>query len=70
LRTEDEALLRHGFQIDEARRRRPVCVDGRHANRARVLEQLGRDPRLIATAIQTVGSKGYDGFALAVVSSL
>jgi hypothetical protein len=24
-------------------------------------------PRLSATAIQTVGSKGYDGFALALV---
>lgn len=25
------------------------------------------EPRLAATAIQTVGSKGYDGFAIAVV---
>jgi predicted O-methyltransferase YrrM len=33
------------------------------------LEKLGNDPRLDATAIQTVGSKGYDGFALAVVKS-
>lgn len=32
------------------------------------LEQLGSDPRLVATAIQTVGAKGYDGFALALVS--
>jgi len=31
------------------------------------LEKLGSDPRLDATAVQTVGSKGYDGFALAVV---
>lgn len=31
------------------------------------LELLGRDPRLEATVIQTVGSKGWDGFALAVV---
>ncbi len=28
------------------------------------------DPRLTATALQTVGSKGYDGFALALVTSL
>jgi predicted O-methyltransferase YrrM len=28
---------------------------------------LAEDPRLDATAIQTVGGKGYDGFALAVV---
>jgi hypothetical protein len=25
------------------------------------------EPRVSATAIQTVGSKGYDGFAMAVV---
>jgi predicted O-methyltransferase YrrM len=31
------------------------------------LTRLGEDPRLEATAIQTVGSKGYDGFSLAIV---
>lgn len=31
------------------------------------LEDLGRSTRLSATAIQTAGSKGYDGFALAIV---
>lgn len=31
------------------------------------LHRLGSDPRLAATALQTVGAKGYDGFALAVV---
>lgn len=31
------------------------------------LEKLGAHPRLDATAIQTVGSKGHDGFALAIV---
>jgi len=31
------------------------------------LEKLGKDPRLDATAIQTVGVKGYDGFAAAIV---
>jgi predicted O-methyltransferase YrrM len=30
-------------------------------------ERLAAEPRLIATAIQTVGSKGYDGFAIALV---
>ncbi|MBV7486547.1 O-methyltransferase [Bordetella sp. BOR01] len=34
----------------------------------RFLEALGHDLRLTATAIQTVGSKGWDGFSLAVVS--
>jgi predicted O-methyltransferase YrrM len=33
----------------------------------RALEQLARDPRLCATAFQTVGSKGYDGLAVALV---
>ena len=33
----------------------------------RVHELLASDPRVCATAIQTVGSKGLDGFALAVV---
>ena len=32
-----------------------------------LIEMLNTDPRVDATAIQTVGSKGYDGFALAVV---
>lgn len=31
------------------------------------LELLGSHPRLDATALQTVGTKGWDGFALAVV---
>ncbi|GAA3272525.1 O-methyltransferase [Paenarthrobacter aurescens] len=31
------------------------------------LEKMGQDPRLDATAIQTVGSKGWDGFAIARV---
>jgi predicted O-methyltransferase YrrM len=30
-------------------------------------ERLSREPRVTATALQTVGSKGYDGFVLAVV---
>jgi hypothetical protein len=33
----------------------------------RFLDLLSIDPRLSATAIQTVGVKGYDGFALAVI---
>lgn len=31
------------------------------------LEMMGDDPRLDGTVMQTVGSKGWDGFALAVV---
>ena len=49
-----------------------AITDGRpddvHAAGARrFLELVGADPRLAATAIQTVGAKGWDGFALAVV---
>ena len=33
----------------------------------RFLEALSADPRAIGVAVQTVGSKGYDGFAIAVV---
>jgi predicted O-methyltransferase YrrM len=33
----------------------------------RMFELIAREPRLSATAIQTVGAKGWDGFALAVV---
>ena len=33
------------------------------------LERLSADPRVTATALQTVGEKGWDGFALAVVVS-
>jgi predicted O-methyltransferase YrrM len=32
-------------------------------------EALAAEPRLEATAIQTVGAKGYDGFALARITS-
>jgi predicted O-methyltransferase YrrM len=34
----------------------------------RFLERLAAEPRVSATVIQTVGAKGYDGFALAVVA--
>jgi predicted O-methyltransferase YrrM len=33
----------------------------------RMNEIIASEPRLSATAIQTVGSKGYDGFAIAIV---
>ena len=29
---------------------------------------MAAEPRVTATAIQTVGGKGYDGFAVAVVN--
>ena len=35
----------------------------------RFIYLLGAEPRISSTAIQTVGSKGYDGFAIALVTS-
>jgi predicted O-methyltransferase YrrM len=35
----------------------------------RFLERLAAEPRVSATAIQMVGAKGYDGFAIALVTS-
>ena len=34
-----------------------------------MLALMGAEPRLVATAIQTVGAKGYDGFAIALVTA-
>lgn len=46
----------------------PDTVEGRATLGTRAaLELLGQDPRVDATAIQTTGAKGWDGFALAVV---
>lgn len=36
----------------------------------KVCDMLASDPRMTATALQTVGSKGYDGFAMAIVNSI
>ena len=35
----------------------------------RMNELIAAEPRVIATAIQTVGIKGYDGFAIALVTA-
>lgn len=35
----------------------------------RITEQLAAEPRVRATAIQTVGTKGWDGFAIALVAA-
>lgn len=50
----------------------PVCDDPRVQGAQRFLEMLAaaeRAGQLTATAVQTVGGKGYDGFALAVVTA-
>lgn len=45
----------------------PAAVDPSTVGVRRFFDLLAREPRVRATAIQTVGEKGYDGFALAVV---
>jgi predicted O-methyltransferase YrrM len=45
----------------------PAADDPRVVGVRRFLDELGRLPNLEATAVQTVGSKGYDGFAIARV---
>lgn len=46
----------------------PTNTDPNVQGVQRFFEMLTSDPRVTATAIQTVGSKGYDGLALAYVN--
>lgn len=54
-------VIRDGAVIEE--RSGDGSVEGARAG----FDFLGSHPRLRATALQTVGSKGYDGFAIAMV---
>ena len=56
-------VVREGEVIDAAAATR-ASSGSRRAN-----ELLATEPRLSATAIQTVGSKGHDGFAIALVTA-
>jgi predicted O-methyltransferase YrrM len=47
----------------------PASDDARVQGIRRFYERLAAEPCLTATAIQTVGSKGYDGFAIALVTT-
>jgi predicted O-methyltransferase YrrM len=54
--------------------RKGAVIDGNSADQnvqgvRRTLDLIAAEPRVRATAIQTVGSKGYDGFVLARVMS-
>lgn len=46
----------------------PHSADERVQGVRRFIEMMGSDPRLTVTALQTVGSKGWDGFTLAWVN--
>ncbi|HEY5858172.1 MAG TPA: O-methyltransferase [Aldersonia sp.] len=54
-------VVRKGSIVD------PDCTDATTLGSRAVLELLGAHPRLDATALQTVGSKGWDGIAVALV---
>ena len=56
-------VVRNGGVID------PASDDPNVPGVKRFLELLAAEQRVSATAIQTVGSKGYDGFTLAVVTA-
>jgi predicted O-methyltransferase YrrM len=54
-------VVRKGKIVD------PECDDPRVEGIRRFAARLAAEPRLSATAMQTVGIKGYDGFVLAMV---
>lgn len=47
----------------------PASQDANVRGVQRAFEKIAAEPRLSATALQTVGSKGWDGFAMALVVS-
>jgi len=47
----------------------PASLDPNVQGVRRLYELLSTESRVIATALQTVGSKGHDGFAIAVVNT-
>ena len=47
----------------------PKSTDANIHGVRRFFDLMAEHPRLSATAIQTVGVKGYDGFALAIVKA-
>lgn len=56
-------IVRKGEVIDAS------SPDPRVQGTRTFMERLAADPRLAGAAVQTVGSKGYDGFAIAVVTA-
>jgi len=56
-------IIREGQVIDAA------SSDANVQGARQLFDLLAAEPRLEATALQTVGSKGHDGFAMAVVAA-
>jgi predicted O-methyltransferase YrrM len=63
-------VVRSGTIIDPAAEDPDFGDGGVAAGVRRFYELLAAEPRVSATAVQTVGAKGHDGFALALVTSL
>jgi predicted O-methyltransferase YrrM len=57
-----------GGAIIDPNAQNPWGEDGGVGGVRRFYDLLGAEPRLQATAIQTVGDKGHDGFAIALVT--
>jgi predicted O-methyltransferase YrrM len=55
-------VVRKGAVVD------PTSTDANVQGVRRFYERLAAEPRVSATALQTVGAKGYDGFAIAMVT--
>lgn len=55
-------VVRGGAVVDAA------ATDADSVGTRRLFEVVGAEPRVVATAIQTVGAKGYDGFLVALVT--
>jgi len=47
----------------------PDSTDANVQGVRRFFDMIAQEPRLTATALQTVGSKGWDGFAMAIVNA-
>ncbi len=54
-------VVREGAVVD------PDSADPRVQGVRNFFDMMAAEPRLDATALQTVGSKGWDGFAIALV---
>ena len=56
-------VVRNGAVAD------PASADANVIGVRSFMDMMANNPRLSATALQTVGSKGYDGFSMALVTS-
>jgi predicted O-methyltransferase YrrM len=57
-------VVREGAVVDAA------STDPAVKGVRRLNEMMASDSRVISTVLQTVGVKGYDGFAIAIVNSI